>query len=351
MFRNLTEFARQVRRSEDFKNALNTPARLSLHAKQRLNRGHFVIEIRANSGFFSVMQIVLCILLYCDEKRLTPVISARGGSYGDAQGKIDWLAEYFEDLAPSALPDAARAGLRTSIVRDLGDLGFRRYEAGLRLERASALFLSNYRPRESIRQEVARISERLDIGASTLGVHFRGTDKKFEAHTIDRSAFCRMVEKTLADDHRLTNIFVSSDEQAFLDFFRKWGFTVPVNVAPATLLASGEKPVHFSGHSGLAIGREALVASLLLANCGHLIKTPSYLSGWSKIFNPSLRVRLVVPPRNNAFWFPDSQIWTEQARRDHDLVMPEIEDAAFDSPFTATATTPNAGALPRPIDL
>ncbi|MCP3724092.1 hypothetical protein M3I53_13290 [Paraburkholderia sp. CNPSo 3272] len=351
MFRNFIEFARQVRRSEDFKNALNTPGRLSLHAKQRLNRGYFVVEIRANSGFFSVMQIVLCILLYCDEKHLTPVISARGGIYGDPEGKIDWLAEYFESLRSSALPDAVTAGLRTSIVRDLGDLGFRRYEAGLRLERASTLFLSNYRPGESIRAEVARICERLDIGASTLGVHFRGTDKKFEAHTIEWSAFCRQVESTLADDHRLTNIFVSSDEQPFLDFFRKWGFAVPVNVAPATLLASGDKPVHFSGHPGLAIGREALVASLLLANCGHLIKTPSYLSAWSKIFNPSLRVTLVVPPRANAFWFPDSQIWTEQNRRDNDLVMPEIENAAFDSPFTAAASTPSAGTLPRAIDL
>ncbi|TDQ85317.1 hypothetical protein [Paraburkholderia silvatlantica] len=330
MFRNLIGFAKQVRRSEGVKNVLNTPARLSLHAKQRLNRGHFVIEIRANSGFFSVMQIVLCILLYCDEKRLTPVISARGGSYGDAQCKIDWLAEYFENLAPSAVPDAARADLRTSIVHDLGDLGFRRYEAGLGLARASTVFLSNYRPGESIREEVAHISERLDIGASTLGVHFRGTDKRFEAHTIDWNAFCRMVEQTLAVDHRLTNIFVSSDEQAFLDFFRQWGFAVPVSVAPATLLASAGKPVHFSGHPGLAIGREALVASLLLANCSQLIKTPSYLSAWSKIFNPSLRVRLVVPPRENAFWFPDSQIWTEQNKRDNDLVNPEIEIAAFD---------------------
>ncbi|MEM5314653.1 hypothetical protein [Paraburkholderia sp. JHI869] len=349
MFKNVIELARQVRRSEDFKNALNTPARLSLHARQRFNRDHFAIEIRASSGFFSVMQIVLCILLYCDEKRLTPVISARGGSYGDAQGKIDWLAECFENLA--AAPHTARAGLRTSVVRDLGDLGFRRYEAGLGLERASAVFLSNYRPTGSIREEVERIRERLDIGASTLGVHFRGTDKKFEAHTIEWSAFCRMVETTLAHDHRLTNIFVSSDEQAFLDFFLKWGFAVPVSVAPAALLSSGEKPVHFSGHSGLAIAREALVASLLLAHCGQLIKTPSYLSAWSKVFNPSLRVRLAVPPRENAFWFPDSQIWTEQTRRDNDLANPETGIAAFDSPFAGTGAAANAGTLPRPIDL
>jgi hypothetical protein len=158
---------------------------------------------------------------------------------------------------------------------------------------------------------------RLDllVGAATLGVHFRGTDKKIEAHTIGWEAFCRLIETTLAEQPQLNNVFVSSDEQAFLDYFAKWNFPVPISVAPARLLATGTTPVHFSGHPGLAIGREALVASLLLASCGYLVKTPSYLSAWSKVFNPSLPVKLAVPPREGAFWFPDSQIWTEQQRR------------------------------------
>lgn len=338
MFSKLIDVVRQVRRSEGFKNALNSPARLRLHARQRLNGTCFVIEIRAYSGFFSVMQIVLCILLYCEERHLTPLITARGGNYGDAQGKIDWLTELFENVALADVPSARRR-LRTSLVSDLGDLGFRRYEAALKLERASKLFLSNYCPTASIRAEVDGICERLGIGASTLGVHFRGTDKQFEAHTIGPEAFCRLVERTLADSPHLTNIFVSSDEQAFLDFFANWGFTAPVNVAPAALLAMGGKPVHFSGHPGLAIGREALVASLLLANCGYLLKTPSYLSAWSKIFNPALPVKLVVPPRDNAFWFPDSQIWIEQQARGSDVASPEVQVVQSSSPFTGTQTT------------
>lgn len=323
----LIDTARQFRRSEGFKNAINTPARMALHARQRLNGSYFVIEIHADSGFFSVMQIVLCILLYCDEKHLTPIVSARGGSYGDAQGKIDWLAECFENIARLPAPAAGRR-LRTSVVSDLGDLGFRRYESGLSLERASTVFLSNYRPTASIRADVDGIRERLGIGPSTLGVHFRGTDKKFEAHTIEREAFCRMVERTLADEPHLTNLFVSSDEPAFLDFFANWGFAVPVSVAPARLLATGDKPVHFSGYPGLAIGREALVASLLLASCGYLLKTPSYLSAWSKIFNPSLPVRLAVPPRDNACWFPDSRIWIEQQQRDSGIASQHAQRAS-----------------------
>lgn len=339
MIGNLIDIARQVRQSEGFKNALNTPVRLSLHARQRLNRGYFVIEIRANSGFFSVMQIVLCCLLYCEERNLTPMISARGGSYGDAEGKVDWLGECFDNITPVPVPPSGLR-LRTSIVSDLGDLGFRRYELGLELKRASAVFLSNFRPTTAIRAEVEAIRQRLHIGASTLGVHFRGTDKKYEAHTIEWDALCRRVEETLAAEPQLTNIFVSSDEQPFLDFFVKRGFAVPVNVAPARLLSTGEKPVHFSGHPGLAIGREALVTSLLLASCGYLLKTPSYLSGWSKVFNPSLPVKLVVPPRDSAFWFPDNQIWTEQQTSGGDLAnLEDLQIAQSDPPLTETGST------------
>jgi hypothetical protein len=315
MLRKLIDLARHIRRSEGFKHSISTPGRISLHAQQRLNRGLFSIEIRAHSGFFSVMQMVLFVLMYCDEKRLIPVVSARGGIYGDAEGKVDWFAEYFETLkAPP--PSVMNRKMRTSVVGDLGGLGFRRrYENRLELKRSSELFREHYRPAAPIRAEVDAICQRIGVGASTLGVHFRGTDKKVEAHTISWEDFCRLIETTLADNPQLTNIFVSSDEQAFLDFFVKWDFRVPVNVAPAKLLASGGTPVHFSGHPGLAIGREALVASLLLAKCGYLVKTPSYLSAWSKIFNPALPVLLACPPRSGAFWFPDSQIWTEQTRR------------------------------------
>lgn len=312
MLRKVVDRVRQFRRSEGFKHSLATPFRFSLHARQRLNRSVFAIEIRETSGFFSVMQMVLFILVHCEEKQLTPQVSARGGLYGDPQGRIDWFSALFESVRPSNGSTLPRR-VRTSTVRDLEQLGFRRrYEAGLRLESSSELFRSYYRPVASIRNEVDSACARLNISDSTLGVHFRGTDKKFEAVPLPWTDFCRLVEQTLALNPHLTNLFVSSDEQAFIDFFCEWPFNRPISVAPARLLSRGDAAVHFSGYPGLEIGREALVSSLLLSKCGHLVKMPSYLSAWSKIFNPDLPVTLAVPPRPDAFWFPDSQIWIGQ---------------------------------------
>ena len=313
MWRQVVDRARQFRRSEGFKHCVAMPTRLSLHAKQRLNRGVFAVEIRENSGFFSVMQMVLFILMYCEEKNLAPRISARRGIYGDPQGELDWLSAHFETVRGMPSGASSPRRVRTSTVRDLVELGFRqRYEGRLQIQSASELFLSHYRPAAHIADEVDSICKRLEIGKSTLGVHFRGTDKEFEAVKVSWEKFCRLVESALEENPNLTNIFVSSDEQAFIDFFVAWPFGKPINVSPAKLLANGNMPVHFSGYPGIEIGREALVSSLLLANCGFLVKTPSYLSAWSKIFDPSLPVKLSSPPRPDAFWFPDSRLWCEQ---------------------------------------
>ncbi|AJZ62442.1 hypothetical protein OI25_4646 [Paraburkholderia fungorum] len=316
MLRKVVDRAKQIRRSEGFKHSVAMPRRLSLHARQRLNRGVFSIEIQENSGFFSVMQMVLFILMYCDEKCLTPCISARGGLYGDAEGKLDWFSVFFEPVRPASGVAVAHK-VRTSTVRDLVHLGFRqRYECLLQLRSASELFFAHYRPAARILEEVDAICLKLGIGASTLGAHFRGTDKTLEAVPVSWGSFCRQVESALAENPHLDHIFISSDEQAFIDFFIAWPFGKPVTVAPAKHLACGSTPVHFSGYPGLEIGREALLSSLLLANCGFLVKTPSYLSAWSKIFNPALPVKLVSPPRPDAFWFPDSRLWLEQAAHD-----------------------------------
>ena len=123
---------------------------------------------------------------------------------------------------------------------------------------------------------------------------------------------CTAVARVAGSALGIKNIVLATDEVECIDFFKSYPFTSPVIVAPAKYLPRGRTPVHFSGHDGLAIGREALVTCLLLSRCGFLLKSASYLSGWSKIFNPMLPTWLIAPPNRQAFWFPDRILWLDQ---------------------------------------
>jgi hypothetical protein len=316
MLSNILSMARKVRRSEHFKSLVATRKRMSIKARQRLNEGIFSIEIEAKLGFFGVMQMILFVLVYCEENALWPDISAKGGIYGDETATVDWFRVLFDCLRtpPPAIARRLRdrSAIRTSKIRDVSELGFRTdYEMSLSLAKASSLFNEYYRPARDVVANVDSISQNLGISKATLGVHFRGTDKVHEAGPVSWTLLCKSVEKIAAQRPELTAILLASDDVAFIEFFKHHSFALPLILAPAAYMPKGSRPIHFSGHPGLAIGREALVTCLLLARCGFLVKTASYLSGWAKIFNPSLPVWLLSPQLGRGY-FPDRALWSDQ---------------------------------------
>lgn len=316
MASRLLSIARKIRRSDAFKNTVATPKRLAVKTQQRLNRGIFSVEIRGNSGFFAIMQMILFILMHCRDHDLYPDISAKGGIYGEETGTVDWFAELFETIArPSPLIAdrlSKRTDIRTAKISDGSELGFRsRYEMRLSLAEASEIFNGRYRPAAAVRIDVESMAKRIGISGKTLAVHYRGTDKVHEAGQVPWSTVCERVAAIASNKPQLTELFLATDEVGFVEYFKNWPFKLPVIVAPAEYLPVGNRPVHFSGHPGLAIGREALITCLLLARAGFLLKTPSYLSGWAKIFNPALPVWLISPPIGIGF-FPDRALWHDQ---------------------------------------
>jgi hypothetical protein len=316
MLEQLLNAAKKIRRSDTFKDAVATPKRWAVFRQQRANKGIFSIEIESNSGFFAIMQTILFILLFCEKNRLYPDVSAKGGIYGEATGTVDWFGALFDTIQ---MPDPSiasrlhtRRDFRTSRIRGVEELGFRtRYDEDLSLAKASALFNSNYRPSAGVIKDVDTVCERLSISSSTLAVHYRGTDKVHEAGIVSPSLLCDAVETTARTRPGFEQILLASDDAAFIKHFRDHPFNLPVTVAPAVYMSKSGKAIHFSGHPGLAIGREALITCLLLSRCGFLIKTPSYLSGWAKIFNPVLPVWLISPLLSRSL-FPDRQLWMDQ---------------------------------------
>lgn len=316
MLSNLLSIARRLRRSDSFKSLIAVRRRLSIKAEQRLNKGIFSIEIEARSGFFAVMQTILFILAYCEENGLWPDISAKGGIYGDETATVDWFSLLFESVRTPqpamARRLADRSSIRTSKIRDNSELGFRsHYEMRLSLAQASNLFNAHYRPALNVVADVDSICNALGVSSATLAVHYRGTDKVHEAGQVPWALLCESVERISRQRPELTAILLASDDVGFIEFFKNHPFRIPVICAPAAYMPKGSTPIHFSGHPGLAIGREALVTCLLLARCGFLIKTASYLSGWAKILNPSLPVWLLSPQLGRGF-FPDRALWSDQ---------------------------------------
>jgi hypothetical protein len=339
MLSNFVSLAKRVRRSAAFKHGIAAPKRLAIAVQQRTNKGIYSVEIEATMGFFAVLQSILFILVYCENNKLYPDISARGGLYGEKTGTVDWFAQLFNAVQ---IPDrtivdrlVSRRDVRTSRVRGVEDLGFRaRYDKTLSLAEASALFSKYYRPAPDVIADVDVLAKRLEISASTIGVHYRGTDKIHEAGKVPWQKLCDAVDEMSGKHHQPTNIVLASDDAQFIEFFRTRAFRIPVNVVPAAYMPKGDTPVHFSGHPGLAIGREALVTCLLLSRCGFLIKTPSYLSAWAKIFNPSLPVFLISPPLGNGH-FPDRVLWLDQ-QSGKAFGKPMTRQATSDLPYSAS---------------
>lgn len=278
---------KEVYRSDGFKTLLGLPQRPFFYTLQFRNRPLFSVDIHASMGFFAVLQMVLFVLMYCEEKKLLPDISAHGGIYGDAAGEVDWFALYFERVKRYELDIENRLARRKNLVAaklfNVQQLGLRsRYEKYLRLEEASRLFCEYYSPTAEILREVDSIAADLSISSNTLGLHYRGTDKSSEAGRVSWEAFVHAIRNTIICDPKITRILLSSDEQQFLEFVQAQNLACPVNIIPSMHLSTNGKPVHFSQLDGLQIGREALVSSLLLSRCGLLLKTASYLSAWSK---------------------------------------------------------------------
>jgi hypothetical protein len=55
-------------------------------------------------------------------------------------------------------------------------------------------------------------------------------------------------------------------------------------------------------------GEDALVNALLLSRCSTLIRTTSFLSAFTSIFNPKLKVILLNKPYDRYLWYPETEI-------------------------------------------
>jgi hypothetical protein len=294
---------------------LRFPFRVRNLLTQNRNGNIFSIDIRSDFGFFAVMQVYLYILLHCDKNNLTPVVRFSGKNYSCEERNGNWFENYFHSKVPAPLETSKLSPSRrihTSVIMNVHDLGLReKYGRVLTLDIASALLEKYMGVREDILSEVDRFTKEA-FCEETLGVHYRGTDKASEAPRVEWATVRSEVLSLLEKVGTIRTIFLASDEPEFIEYFVASSWPVKVVQYNCAEIYRGGIPTHKTIGDGYQKGKEALITCLLLSRCEYCLKTSSYLSAWSKLFNPKLKVMMLNRPHDHANWFPDREIWEHQ---------------------------------------
>ncbi len=280
---------------------------------QRLNGNVFAVNINnSKMGFFAHLNWCLFVLYYCQRKGLTPYLELTSENYLSPMRGPDWFKYYFSNLAlrNKGYDDTFRPPYVTR-VRQIGELKLPDWcYHDLSLDQAAELVRNTLELRPEIISKVENFLELNFNRRKVLGIHFRGTDKATEAPRV-KWEYCRNTIRNYLGAHPETDaLFVTSDEAAFLDYIKIHFTDITVCSHDDHYRSAGTVPTHILGTGGdnYLKGLDALVNSLLLSHCSVIVRSSSFLSAWSSIFNPQVPVILLNKPHSGTTWFPETII-------------------------------------------
>ncbi len=250
-------------------------------------------------GFFAHLNWRLHTAGFCQHRQLSPLLSATSPQYRDPTRSSNWLSYYFD-----AAPQTAEPDFRISDLNQLR-IGSR---SGLSSIEVAAELRRKYLPvKTEITKKVEIFVARRMLGRTTLGVHFRGTDKKGEAERVSWERVQQTIENYLRRNPAIDCLFVASDEAPFINFIEQAFPNLLVISHDDRFRSATNRPFHMDDHGedNYGKGEEALMNCLLLSRCSALIRTTSFLSAWASIFNPDLPIILLNRPYDSFLWFPE----------------------------------------------
>jgi hypothetical protein len=253
--------------------------------------------------------------MHCETYNLTPYIQLTGSNYSSPELGKDYFAYFFENVQISEEDNLKikKKKIRISKITHISQLGLpENYDLKLTVSNAAGLIAKYIRIKQDVIDEVNSFCTAY-FGNNVLGLHYRGTDKEGEAPRVDWEKVTRNVQYYLRNSHKTDCVFISSDEIDFIHYIEK---QINKQFSKVSIIYRDDK---YRSHTGRRLhgrfqgdnyhkGRDALVNSLLLSRCDVLMKTASYLSGLSKIFNPELPVILLNEPQKKYLWFPEREI-------------------------------------------
>jgi hypothetical protein len=158
-------------------------------------------------------------------------------------------------------------------------------------------------------ERVVSKADQFPVSATTLGLHYRGTDKNqdlIQTNPVSASEFIALVKDFLQSHPDIQNIFLATDENTFMERLRE-------NVTSVSVINSGSVASwrNETNNNSFMKSDHAMLDCLLLSRCKYLLKCQSALSGFAKILNPQLeayRVSASKPFHFGIPYFPDAYI-------------------------------------------
>jgi len=180
--------------------------------------------------------------------------------------------------------------------------------------------------------------------SSTLGIHYRGNDKNTnsaDSNPVTYRDFSLIIQDFLKRPHSFTQIFVATDEDAFVDHLRA---TVGMTVVTR---GAGTFHRNLEGRKGRALEADRAMADcVLLSRCAAVLNTSSALSAFAKVLNADLEIFRCGASKmfNDIPYFPIAYIPVYQSddAAVRDVLKRTLADDWSDSPGAKKFKTPFA---------
>ena len=266
--------------------------------EHQLSQGVLPIEVRSNQGLGAKLRVALEVISFCDAQGLQPHL----------RFTYPWSPDQdlFGCLFAMRTPPSADSEF--IIIEKKYWLPFHpTVDITLNIVRSNFLVEKYLRVRNHVRAEVDEFCQKHFSNKEILGVHFRGTDKSVEAPVVSYDKCLRNICSYIDRYPETGAIYLSSDENRFINYIATHFDRRPIITRNDFHRSNTHMPVHLNpAIDNRAVIHDALVNCLILARSAALMKTSSYLSAFSKIFNPNLPIIMLNRPRND--WFPEREI-------------------------------------------
>jgi hypothetical protein len=271
--------------------------------RKRQRSGFLAIDICTIHGLGSKLEWSLEIMAYCEEMNLAPRFRF---SYPDSE---DYFSDYF--YIKGAEED--REEIKFTKIGTTTELGFGKdYGKLLTIDHADKLIRKYLGIKEFVIREVDDFCQSRFGEKKVLGLHYRSTDKIGEAPAVPYAMVKRNMVHYIENYPSTGAVFISTDDDHFKEYINREFSERPLIFREDYFRSDNDSSIHHNKKlDKFEVNKDALINCLLLSRCHALIKSSSFLSDWSKLFNPGMPVILLNQPYDHALWFPASQISRE----------------------------------------